>query len=138
MPDPVPAEVALDREALIMDLQAGISLKRQEARLGRSFPVVVDEIVHPGTEPAQEAGRILESLGEGTWAEDREREALAGVSDSGVSLALGRSYHFGYDLDGVVVMSGAGLESGQWVEAEFRAVTPFDVWAAAAGSAGNP
>ncbi len=129
MPDRVPAEVTHDREALIMDLQADISLGRQQARLGRTFTAVVDEIIHPGTEEAEETHRILESFGEGAWQDEGEHTAFAGVLRSEVSLALCRSYHFGYDLDGIVVMPADDLIPGQWVEAEFRAVTPYDVWA---------
>lgn len=129
MPDRVPAEVTHDREALIMDLQSDISLRRQQARLGRTFSAVVDEIIHPGTEEAEEVHRIMESFGEGTWKDETERETFTGVLRSEVSLALCRSYHFGYDLDGIVVMPAADLEPGQWVDAEFRAVTPYDVWA---------
>jgi ribosomal protein S12 methylthiotransferase len=131
LPDRVPAEVIHDREALIMDLQAEISLGRQEARLGSRFDTVVDEIITPDMAEFEEAARILESFGEGSWHEEREREALAGVSGSEVSLALGRSYHFGYDLDGSVVMPAGNLQPGQWVQARFAAVTPYDVWAAA-------
>jgi len=130
MPDRVPGEVIHDREALIMDLQAEISLRRQHARLGRTFSAVVDEVVRPGTEKAEEAGRILESLQDGAWADEGEREALIGVMRSGVSLALCRSYHFGYDLDGIVVMPAGKLQPGQWIDVEFRGVTAFDVWAA--------
>jgi len=130
LPDRVPDEVAHDREALIMDLQAEISLERQRARLGRTFSAVVDEVIEPGTESAEEILRILESFRDGVWADDPERQTGAGVLRSDVSLAVCRSYHFGYDLDGVVVMPGDQLVPGQWVQAEFRAVTAFDVWAA--------
>ncbi len=129
MPDRVPDEVSHDREALIMDLQAEISLRRQQARLGQTFSVVVDELVRPGTENAEETGRILESFQDGVWADGVEREGPTGVMRSGVSLALCRSYHFGYDLDGIVVMPAGKLQPGQWIDAEFRAVTAFDVWA---------
>ncbi len=135
MPDRVPNEVIHDREALIMDLQAEISLGRQQARLGRTFSAVVDEVIQPGTEEAEEVLRIVESFQDGAWADDGERETVNGVLRSDVSLALCRSYHFGYDLDGVVVMPADNLEPGQWVDAEFRAVTPFDVWATGKGGA---
>ncbi|MEN8007823.1 MAG: MiaB/RimO family radical SAM methylthiotransferase [Candidatus Krumholzibacteriota bacterium] len=130
MPDRVPDEVIHDREALIMDLQADISLGRQQTRLGRKFSAVVDEIIRPGADGSEEASRILESFSEGVWADEREREAFGGVLGSEVSLALCRSYHFGYDLDGIIVMPAAGLQPGHWVDAEFRAVTPYDTWAA--------
>jgi hypothetical protein len=130
LPDRVPDEVIHDREALIMDLQAEISLKRQQARLGRTFAAVVDEVVPPGTEGAHEAEGLLDALREGVWHDQGERKALSGVLRSDVSLALCRSYHFGYDLDGVVAMPAGGLLPGQWVDIEFQAVTAFDVWAA--------
>jgi ribosomal protein S12 methylthiotransferase len=133
MPDRVPDEVIHDREALIMDLQSEISLGRQQARLGRTFSAVVDEVVQPGTEEAEEVGRIVESFQDGAWADEGERETANCVLRSEVSLALCRSYHFGYDLDGVVVMPADNLKPGQWVDAEFRAVTPFDVWATGKG-----
>lgn len=131
MPDRVPPEVIHDREALIMDLQSEISLRRQETRLGKVFKAVVDEVVQPGTEEAEETLRIVESFDEGVFADDGERESLNGVLRSGVSLALCRSYHFGYDLDGIVVMPAGNLTPGQWVDAEFKAVTSYDVWAEA-------
>jgi ribosomal protein S12 methylthiotransferase len=135
MPDRVPNEVVLDRSALIMDIQSDISLKRQSARLGQTFEVVVDAVVQPGPDDPHGLGEVLESLNEGKWCEEREREAVAGVLQSGVSFAVGRSYHFGYDLDGVVVLplGRAGqaerLCPGRRVAAEFRAVTAYDVWA---------
>ena len=135
MPNQVPSEVTLDRSALIMDMQTDISLRRQEARLGQTYDVVVDHIVQPGPEDVHGVAEVLESLGEGTWQDERERAALAGVVQSGVSFAVARSYHFGYDLDGMVLMplgeagKGERLRPGQWLQAEFRAVTPYDVWA---------
>jgi len=129
MPDRVPDEVIHDREALIMDLQAEISLRRQETRLGRTFAVVVDEVIRPGSEQAAEAEGILNSFQDGAWTDEGERPTLSGVLRSDVSLALCRSYHFGYDLDGIVAMPADQLQPGQWVEVEFRAVTAFDVWA---------
>lgn len=142
MPNPVPPEVVLDREALIMDLQGDISLGRQEARLGQTFEVVIDRIVEAGTSPEDEPDGLSEvaaSLADGVWADERERATMAGVMQSGVSFAVGRSYHFGYDLDGVVVMplaadgTNAGLEPGHWLQAEFRGVTAYDVWARPVG-----
>jgi tRNA A37 methylthiotransferase MiaB len=129
LPDPVPAEVVHDREAVIMDLQAEISLERMESRLGRSFDVVVDRILTADDPAMEETRRVVDSLAEGSWSDPGERRKLAGVSSSGVSLALARSYHFGYDLDGTVLMAGTGLAPGRWVRAEFTGATPFDVWA---------
>lgn len=131
-PDPVPAEVVHDREAVIMDLQSEISQERMDARLGRTFDVVVDRILTADDPAMEETHRVVESLAEGSWSDERERTALDGVLSSGVSLALARSYHFGYDLDGTVLMDGSNLVPGQWVRAEFTGATPFDVWAISA------
>jgi hypothetical protein len=37
--------------------------------------------------------------------------------------------HFGYDLDGVVVLPAGDLQAGQWLDATFTGATPWDVWA---------
>jgi ribosomal protein S12 methylthiotransferase len=129
LPDAVPAEAVHDREALIMDLQAEISQSRMEERLGRRFDVVVDRIVAPDDPAMEENARVLDSLAEASWSDEGERDGPAGVLRSGVSLALARSYHFGYDLDGMVFMDGTGLASGDWRAAEFVGATPYDVWA---------
>lgn len=139
LPDPVPPEVVLDREALIMDLQADISLARQEARLGQVHDVVIDHVIGPRTEDDRGLPEVLASLGEGVWRDERERAALSGVVQSGVPFGLGRSYHFGYDLDGVVVLpltgarGGTDWQPGKWVRAEFTGVTAYDVWATPIG-----
>ena len=128
LPDPVPGEVALDREALIADLQAEISQERQSARLGRRFDVVVDRIEDPG-DPEGDLPDLLAALLEGDWADEAERARLRGVCTAGAPVAVGRSHHYGYDLDGVVVLPAAGLEPGRWVTAEFAGASPFDTWA---------
>ncbi len=137
LPDRVPAEVILDREALIMDLQSEISLRRQEARLGRTFDLVIDSIVAPGSEDSVGLTEVAASLADGVWRSEREREAFAGVVQSGVSFAVGRSYHFGYDLDGIVIMPLAvdgACRPGQWLKVSFAGVTAYDTWATLAGS----
>jgi ribosomal protein S12 methylthiotransferase len=128
-PDPVPPEAVHDREALVMDLQADISLERMESRLGKRYDLVVDRILEGDHPEAEEVREVLASLAEGSWHEDGERIDLDGVLRPGVSLALARSYHFGYDLDGMVFMDGQGLAPGDWVEADFVGATPYDVWA---------
>ncbi len=133
--DQVPAEVIMDREALIMDLQSDISLRRQQARLGQTFDIVIDAIAQPGPEDPHGVAEVLSAFDEGIWQNERERGALAGVVKSGVSFAVGRSYHFGYDLDGMVVLpldhSGGEppLQPGQWVRGTFAGVTAYDAWA---------
>jgi ribosomal protein S12 methylthiotransferase len=135
MADKVPDEVALDRAALITDLQEEISLGRQEERLGQVHDVVIDAVVSPGPDDPHGLAEVLDALADGSWCDEREREAVAGVGESGVSFAVGRSYHFGYDLDGVVVLPagaagpGGRLRPGERLRAEFRGVTAYDVWA---------
>jgi ribosomal protein S12 methylthiotransferase len=128
MEEQVPGEVVLDREALITDLQSEISLSRMEGRLGAVHEVVIDEVVT--TDELDESGvdEIVEALAEGSWAGKRERAAFDGVVAAPVSLALGRSYHFGYDLDGAVLLPLPGVAPGDVVKARFVAVTPYDVW----------
>ncbi len=129
MPDMVPAEVIYDREALIMDLQSEISQRRQSARLGKVFDVVVDKIFDPSDADFASEVEILRSMDEAHWLDSSQnRQAWALVQNPG-PVALGRSYHYGYDLDGVVMMPGKNLEPGQWLSAEFRAATPYDTWA---------
>ncbi len=139
LPDQVPGEVALDREALIADLQAEISQERQAERLGRSFEVVIDRIEDAG-DPDGDLPDLLASILDGEWRDERERERLRGVCASGVPVAVGRSHHYGYDLDGVVVLPADGLEPGRWVTAEFAGASPYDTWARPldAGRKGTP
>ncbi|MBU8869239.1 MAG: MiaB/RimO family radical SAM methylthiotransferase [Gemmatimonadales bacterium] len=132
LPDRVPDEVILDRECLIMDLQAGISLGRQISRLGRSFEVVIDQVVPSlSSVEAEDVGlqELVESLAEGEWLAGREREDLSGVQGLNTERAIGRSHHYGYDLDGVVVTNAAGLRAGDRVQLEFTGVSSFDTWA---------
>lgn len=112
--DQVPPEVVLDREALVTDVQAGISLERQEERLRGVYDLVIDEVVTP--EGRDEAGiaELAADLADGTWLGRRERAAFDGVVGSAVSLALGRSYHFGYDLDGGCCWQRPAPPLGTW------------------------
>jgi len=125
-------EVVADREARVVDLQAEIAGRRQEARLGGVFDVVVDAVV-PAGDPEAGAAEVLRQLPEATWLDERERETVKRVLGGNQPVALGRSHHFGYDLDGIVAIPGSGLAPGDWLAADFRAVTPYDVWAVPAG-----
>jgi ribosomal protein S12 methylthiotransferase len=129
MDDEVPPEVIMDREALIMDLQADISQKRMDGRLGSVHRTVVDRIISRDEADEEGISGIWESLGEGSWYQGQARPESPFSGGSSGTVAVGRSYHFGYDLDGVVLMPGAGLEPGQRVDARFLGVTPYDVWA---------
>lgn len=128
MAQQVPAEVVLDREALITDVQSGISLGRQEQRLGQVFDVVIDEVIAADQRDDSGVDEVADALADGQWLSLRERRAFTGVVGSAVSLALGRSYHFGYDLDGSVLLAAPAAVPGEVVKARFVAVTPFDVW----------
>lgn len=135
MPDRVPDEVILDRESLIMDVQAGISQSRQDERLGQEFEVVIDRIHDDplGDEAADDGiPELAGSLAEGNWLAGREQTAPEGVLESGRALAVGRSHHFGYDLDGSVLASDRGWKPGDRVKMRFVGATPYDVWAEAA------
>jgi len=124
---PDPEEVA-DREARVLDLQAEISLRRQSGRLGQTFEVVVDAVAER-IDSETELPTLLRGLAEGQMNESAERSAIERVIEQGGPVAVGRSHHFAYDLDGVVIMPAAGLRQGDWLDATWRAVTPFDVWA---------
>ncbi|MBK7187907.1 MAG: radical SAM protein [bacterium] len=128
MDEQVSPEVVLDREALITDVQAGISLERQESRLGQVFDVVIDEVVEPDERGDSGVDELAADLADGQWLGKRERRDFDGVVGAAVSLAVGRSYHFGYDLDGCVLLAAPGARPGEIVKARFTAVTPFDVW----------
>jgi ribosomal protein S12 methylthiotransferase len=123
-PGRVPAEIVADREARILDLQAEIALRRQVRRLGQEHAVVVD-----ARPDILEARSLLEALADETAATITERSGLKEVIRSNGHVVLGRSHHYGYDLDGVVAMPAGDLRPGDWVRARFLAATPYDVWA---------
>ncbi|MCP4572004.1 MAG: MiaB/RimO family radical SAM methylthiotransferase [bacterium] len=134
LPDPVPAEVVLDRESRIMDLQAEISQGRQERRLDRNWEVVVDRIVSAADE---DLPQVLAALDEGVWTDEAERTVCTGVGSDGGRLAVGRSVHFGYDLDGGVLLPADGLAPGDWLDARFCGASPYDIWARPAAAGGR-
>ncbi len=125
----VPPEVIMDREAIIMDLQADISLRRQERRLGQTHSVVIDQVLTRDEAEDEGLEDMVASFGDGLWTPGFSVASMDQHLAGEGTLAIGRSYHFGYDLDGVVLLPGAGLAAGQWIEAAFRGVTPHDVWA---------
>jgi ribosomal protein S12 methylthiotransferase len=131
----VAGEEVADREARILDLQAEVAGRRMAARLGEAHAVVIDE----ATPEPERAGELLDSLADGAWSNEvTRREALAWRRGGG-AVALGRSHHFGYDLDGVVVLpvpAGRTWRPGDWLEARFTGATPYDVWALPVSSAG--
>jgi ribosomal protein S12 methylthiotransferase len=137
LPDRPDDEDVADREARVLDLQAEVSGRRMNDRLGQDFEVVLDQVLDPALDDDRDRRQELTgALFEGAWLDDgtlkRARDAVAG----GARLALGRSVHFGYDLDGVVVLPvGPRLEAGDWLQATFKGATPWDVWAEPTGTA---
>ncbi len=128
-PDIVPPEVIYDREALIMDLQSEISQRRQSARLGKVFDVVVDKIFDPSDEDYASEVEVLRSLDEAHWVDPSQCTQAWDLVEKSQSVGIARSYHYGYDLDGVVLLPGKNLKQGQWLSAEFKAATSYDTWA---------
>jgi ribosomal protein S12 methylthiotransferase len=127
--DRVPDEVILDREALIMDLQSEISQGRQAQRLGHEHEIVIDRII-PAAELEDEGMvEMLESFAEGQWAPGADEGEPEEQVRNSLPVAMGRSYHFGYDLDGVVLLPAGNLQVGQWVRTRFVGATPYDIWA---------
>jgi ribosomal protein S12 methylthiotransferase len=124
LPGRVSPEEVADREALILDLQAEIALRRQERRLDGEFTVVIDEV-----SPAAETQSLLAALHDGTWHDTSSRDDRWRDWPATDEMALGRSQHYGYDLDGVVVLPRGSLSPGDWVRARFLVVTPFDTGA---------
>ncbi len=123
MPGRVADEEVADREARILDLHAEIAGRRMAARLGEVHDVVVDDA-------SPEPDRVRElrgALADGVWLENADGARTQGRP----AVVLGRSQHFGYDLDGVVVLAAGDrrYEPGEWVRARFTGVTPYDVWA---------
>ncbi len=131
LPDRPADEDVADREARVLDLQTEISGRRMTARLGQSFEVLVDQVLDPGVEDDADRGRELsDALLDGTWLDPASQVRARGAVAAGARLALGRSLHFGYDLDGVVVLPVDGrVAAGDWLDATFTGATPWDVWA---------
>lgn len=122
LPGRVPDEEVADREARLLDLQADIALRRQERhRLGAEFEAVVDAVV-----PRREAAELQAALAEGSWADAGNRGAAAPVEDGSPSVALARTWHHGYDLDGTVLLAGPAGRPGTRLPVRIAAVTPFD------------
>lgn len=126
--DRVPAEVVLDREALIAQVHQEIALGRQQSRLGETFEVVVDAVVAPGDLADSGYAEVLADLAAGSAAAGVGADLAARLRRPG-GVACGRSYHFAYDIDGVVLLPAGNLRPGQWIQAEFMAVTAYDAWA---------
>jgi ribosomal protein S12 methylthiotransferase len=124
-------EEVADREARVVDLQATVAQQRMARRLGERHEIVVDTVASAGGSDDATAP-LVEGLLNATWSDDRERARLARVHAQQEPVAVARSYHFGYDLDGGVVLPAEGRTPGEWLAVRFLAATPYDVWAAPA------
>ena len=106
----VPPEVAEERRAAIMELQQAISLKKNQALVGRTIEV------------------LIEAVGE-VGAEDDE-----GTTEP---IAVGRARRHAPEVDGMVFVPGA-LPVGSLVELEVAAADPYDLWTHAPGAERRP
>jgi ribosomal protein S12 methylthiotransferase len=133
MPDRPTDDETADRESRVLDLQAEISGKRLLRLLGKRFQVVVDTLIDADDLPTGgQAADWTASLLDGKWRREADRERAESHIVQDRRLALGRSFHFGYDLDGMVVLPWSeGMAPGVVCEAVFTGATSWDVWAQA-------
>jgi ribosomal protein S12 methylthiotransferase len=101
LPDHVADDVKQARYNELMELQQAISLKKNQALIGRTIPVLVE--------------------GHGA-AEDEDG------NDTGESLSLARSYRDAPEIDGYVIVEGE-LPVGEIVPVRVTGVTTYDVFA---------
>jgi ribosomal protein S12 methylthiotransferase len=101
-PNPVPDEIKQARWEALMELQQGISLKKNQALVGQTIDVLV------------------EGHGQG---EDEDGEAIDGV------ISLGRSYRDAPEIDGYVLVEGQ-LPIGEIVPVRVTGATTYDLIAA--------
>ncbi len=96
----VPADVAIERRDIIMELQQGISLKKNQALVGQTLEVLV------------------EAVGE---AEDQE-----GGTEP---ISVGRARRHAPEVDGLVFIPGEH-EIGSLIKVSIDDAAPYDLWAA--------
>ena len=106
--EPVPAKVAEERRNAIMELQQGISLRRNQSLVGQTLQILV------------------EAVGE---AEDE-----AGNTEP---ITVGRARRHAPEVDGMVFIPGA-LPVGEMVDLEIASAGPYDLWANPPGGAARP
>lgn len=98
--DPVPDEVKEERWARLMEAQQPISLRRNQAQIGRLLDVLVE--------------------GEG--------DAVSSHSRRGESLLLGRSYRDAPEVDGLVLIPGMrGVPAGEMVQVRINGAMEYDL-----------
>jgi len=97
----VPDEVKQARWNALMEMQQGISLKKNQALIGKMLPILVD--------------------GHGD-AEDQDGRSTGGM------LSLGRSYRDAPEIDGYVIVDGE-LPVGEIVPVRITGATTYDLFA---------
>jgi len=116
LPDHVPAEVAEERKARLMALQAEISAARLAERVGRREVVLIDAIDEG--EPA-------------SGAAGDQAEAQAGVQSGAQARVIARSTADAPEIDGNVFLSldDWDLEAGDLIEVDIIGATEHDLLA---------
>lgn len=99
LPNPVPKEVAEQRRAAVMELQQGISLRKNQRLVGRQLEVLVEGI----GEIEDEAGEIA-------------------------PIAVGRARRHAPEVDGMVFIPGE-QPVGELVRVTVTGASPYDLWA---------
>jgi ribosomal protein S12 methylthiotransferase len=98
--NPVPAEVAEERRAAVMEAQQRISLKRNRSLVGQTLQV------------------LIEAVGE-----------LEDARGSVEPISVGRARRHAPEVDGLVFVPGEAAV-GTMIDVEIESVTPYDLWAA--------
>ncbi|HLT21011.1 MAG TPA: 30S ribosomal protein S12 methylthiotransferase RimO [Thermomicrobiales bacterium] len=98
--DTVPPEVAEERRAILMEVQQGISLRKNQRLIGRTLDVLIE-----GT------GEIEDDLG------------------NSEPISVGRARFHAPEVDGLVFIPGE-LPVGQIVDVTIEDASPYDLWAA--------
>ena len=99
MGDHVPSEVAEERRDRLMELQQSISLRKNEALVGRSFPV------------------LIEAVG--------ESESADGSTEP---VSIGRLWRHAPEVDGMVFLPGSHAV-GEFLTAQVTEAAHYDLWA---------
>ncbi|HEX2280775.1 MAG TPA: 30S ribosomal protein S12 methylthiotransferase RimO [Thermomicrobiales bacterium] len=101
LPNPVPAEVAEERRNALMELQQGISYKKNQALIGQEMQVLVEAI-----------GEIEDGVG------------------NSEPITVGRARRHAPEVDGLVFIPGA-LPVGEMTKVVIQDASPYDLWAVA-------
>lgn len=103
LPDPIPAELQDERYARLMELQQPISLRKNQAQVGKMLNVLVE--------------------GEGSFVADESAEGEAGEP-----LLLGRSYRDAPEVDGLVLIPGmSGVPAGAMFDVHVTGAMEYDI-----------